>query len=366
MDKLILRVVEDPDSASRWPEVRTPEFQRAFALYCLRVIESSPVEAQEIARTAIRIAPSPCEAVRGWGLFAASFRVLGRLDAARAAIDHGFLLAGNCPACLADLDRRSAYIKRDLKLFPDAFEHATSAIHRYRQMLGQTDHDLHGAGLAKAYLCRGQISYEAGLAGLSNSTSLFSAAVADISNSLSMISRTASNQLYGKVVANLAWALSATGKREDLLLANEHVKDARQQFKGVRKGSPERARLDWLTAMIRHELGKMKLHRVLYYLNRAQQDFLEKSLVQEAVAVTSDIARLAFPDQNEIRRLFTEVEQRAATMSPELRERLRMVIEATKIRHWNGAELVRAAIEALRKSCGPKTIPCLMAWPAVD
>lgn len=366
MDELIRRVAEDPESEWRRPEVRTPEFHRAFSLYCLDVIASAPAEAEAKARTAIRIAQAPCEAVRGWGLYAASLRAQGKLDAALAAIEHALLLAGNCLPCLADLDRREAYVKRDMKLFPEALDLANSSIHRNTLLSGKPDHDIHGAGLAKAYLCRGQIHYEAGKAGLPDAPVLLATAVADISHSLSMISRADSPQLYGPVVFNLAYALSATGKTEDLVLANEHIKVARQQFKGVREGSPERAKLDWVTAMVRYELREMKLHRVLEYLYRAQQDFLDKGMVQEVVAVTSDIGRLTFPDQNRIRTLFEEVEQRAEKLSPELRQRLRDVIRATKLEGWNAAELVRSAIEALRRACGPRTMPCLIAWPAIE
>lgn len=100
--------------------------------------------------------------------------------------------------------------------------------------------------------------------------------------------------------------------------------------------SQERAKIDWLTAMIRYELQTMKLHRVF-----------------------------EFPDQNRIRGLVSDAINRIPHISSELCQRLRDVIAATNIEDWNAPRpvILRSSIEALRQSCGPKMLACLISWP---
>lgn len=363
MDDLIRQLAEKPETVCLWPEVRNPRFHNHYLQHCRRVIDSNPVEGQVVARLAIRIAPGVCDAVQAWGVYAAALRVQGKLGAAEAALRQALFIAGGCSACLADLDRREAYIKRDLKLYPTALGLANSSIERYRLLPGQATHDLDGNGLASAFLCRGQIHWEAGGADSSNRLSLFSLAAADFGKVVSMVSREDSPMLFGKAIFNLAAALFSTGREKDLHLANEHLRIARRHFKGVRKGSPERAKLDWLTAMLRYELRSMKLHRVCECLKRAQQDFIDSGMPQEAVAVTADLARLSFPDQNKIRAYILNIEDGVSRISSELRQRLRDVVAATYIENWNAPKVLRASIEALREACGPKVLACLVSWP---
>lgn len=159
--ELVRELDENLEVACQWPEVRNPRFHKAYLQLCLRAISSNPVKGQVVASTAIRIAPGVCEAVQSWGVYAAAFRMRGRLGSSEAALRQAFLIANGCLACLADLERREAFIKRDLKLYPTALGLANSSIERYKLLAGHVTHDLDGNGLAKAFLCRGQIYWEA-------------------------------------------------------------------------------------------------------------------------------------------------------------------------------------------------------------
>lgn len=200
----------------------------------------------------------------------------------------------------------------------------------------------------------------------SNRLSLLSLAAADIGKVVSMVSRKDSPILLGKAIFNLAAALFSTARREDLRLANAHLSDARRQFKGVREGSPERAKLDWLTAMIRYELGSIKAHRVWEYLSRAREDFLKADMPNEAVAVTSDLARISFPNRDKIRDLMSSIESRISRTSLGFQQKIRDVIAAANIKDWDAPKVLRSTIVELRDVCGPKVLPCLISWPPMD
>jgi hypothetical protein len=87
---------------------------------------------------------------------------------------------------------------------------------------------------------------------------------------------------------------------------------------------------------------------------------------QETVAVTTDLCRIVFPDQNRIRDLVTGVENNLTRLSLELRQKIRSVVDATNLEDWNAPRdrILRESLEALRKACGPKMLSCLIAWPA--
>jgi hypothetical protein len=87
---------------------------------------------------------------------------------------------------------------------------------------------------------------------------------------------------------------------------------------------------------------------------------------QETVAVSADLCRLVFPDQNRIRALLTGVESKVTRLSLDLRKKLQAVIDATNIEDWNAPRdrILRDSLEALREACGSRMLACLIAWPA--
>lgn len=346
------------------PGKEDPELLEDLLRLCADRVESNPTKGLALCRATVQLAPllgHGCQVVQAYGIMSDAERSLGFLREAHQSIGYAFSITDGCIACFSTLHRKKALVRRDERNFGEAISEFNTALGFQAQ--ASIDHDLHGHGVAKILLGRGSTFYEAGLADPVNRTLLLSSAVADISRSLSLISPTESSKLYRIGVFNLAWALSASGRKDDLVLADRNVREARRLFKGVQARSAERAKLDWLTAMVRYELRSMKLYRVCEYLKRAQQDFIELGMPQEAVAVTADLARLSFPDQNQIREYISNMEDRLSHISSELRQRLREVVAATFIEDWNAPMVLRASIEALREACGPKVLACLVSWP---
>lgn len=350
------------------PNQESPELLEALLRLCADRVESgSPSRGLALCRATVPLAPllgNRCQVVQAYGIMSDGERSLGFLPKAHQTVRFASSIADDCMSCSSALHWREGLILRDECRFDYAISKFDAALDlQYRATI---DHDLHGNSIAKILLGRGSTYYEAGLKDPMNRFSLISSAVGDISRALSLILPAKSNKLYRGAILNLSCALSATGRRSDLLMADRYVRDARQLFKGVQTCSQERTKLEWLTAMIRYELRSMKLHRVCECLTRAQEDFISMGMRLEAVAIAADLARLAFPDQNRIRDYIGTMESKIFHISLELRQRLRTVIAATKLKDWDAPKALRTAIVELREACGPKMLACLISWPPID
>ena len=92
--------------------------------------------------------------------------------------------------------------------------------------------------------------------------------------------------------------------------------------------------------------------------------------VQEATAITSDLARMSFPNRLRMQRVVTalgkEVRKSGKSIPDGLRDPLcnleRVVLEPIGVPV--GKE-VKDAIVELREACGPRMLDCLISWPAI-
>lgn len=369
IDPSVLDFLADPEREIKKPYARSAEFLLKYLRHCANRITSSPGEGRDLVLLALRvIAPQinvdTCTTVQIWSLFSAADRFMGRLDKADAILDLAFDLADECLNCQAHLLRKRALVRVDQKRYDEAIAAAGSSIEIYRNIETDDVHEILGDGHARAFLWRGNAYYEASESGYGDEEHLISCSATDYGRALALLSPQRSPKLYGVAIFNLGAALAATGKKEDLLTADQHVRKTRGLFRGIEKISQERAKLDWLTAMIRHELRTMRPARVRFYLSRSLNAFVVLGMPQETVAVAADLARIAFPDQNRIRTIVGELEDRLCRISDDLRQKIQDVQAATRLEGWDAAETVKAAIEALREACGPKTLPCLIAWPS--
>jgi hypothetical protein len=185
-----------------------------------------------------------------------------------------------------------------------------------------------------------------------------------------------SPRLYRLVLANLALCLFLTGKRSDLVLAETYICKARQLFKGVSRRSQERAKLDWITAMIRHRLNQGRPCRRRQMIRRAIDTFLELDMELEAVAAVSDLACMVW-HCDEYRECIREVlsalrgRLRNEALAPAVAEALRELGPPIEAAGFDAHLNLRAAIEKLRTACseadetGTRVLACLLTWPTL-
>jgi tetratricopeptide (TPR) repeat protein len=363
MDSRIQSLLNDPELVRTCTWFSDSGIWDKFLNKCLEIISTGSEAGKRHAKTVVQHAPKRCQRVQGWGLLAQIHRTLGDLDKAEAAIEQAFFIAEGCSECPPDLHRRRAYIKRNRHDWAGALADADTAIDQYRE-LGHAGHDLRGNGLASSLNVRGLIRFYKGDP---------ATAAADLREALVILHPAVSPTLYRIVLTNLALFLSATGSREDLLLADQHIRKARRLFKGVSLRSQERAKLDWITAMIRHQLEYRDASRLRDMMQDALDTFLDLGMQLEAIAVASDMARMIWHHGDSRPKTQAIVENllgrlRLADLAPEVAGALRKLEEELDAMGWDGHQDVRAAIEALREACGAadnkgdRVLTCLVTW----
>lgn len=355
ISELARLLLEDPRTVRDWTP--TPEEFKAVLQHCLAEVDSNPEQGEALAQAILRPAPDRCLTTQAWGLVAQGQRAQGKAPRALVTIHQVHQVLGDlCTKCDADLDRREAYILRDLRLFSRALSVANDAIAKYRGLEGP-GHDLHGNGLASTYVARATIYDESGHP---------EKAVEDASRALSLICPKTSPKLYRVAIFNLATYLYETGERSDLELADEYVSKARKLFKGVQKPSQERAKLGWLTCMIRYRLGKTRPARLLKILRRCQRDFITVNMPQETLAVAADSARIAYPNLAEMRDAIIGLQEDLNSFRMNIPKELRPTAARFKgivtSQTWIPQDDLQTIIKDLRNACGPKMLPCLVTW----
>ena len=369
IDPLVLRFLKNPEREIEESYAQSEDFLLSFLEFCTIRVSTAPKDGRRLVLLAQRviiprIQHHPCITVQVWALLAAAARYLGRLDEADTLFQLALDLADDCAKCQAHLLRKRSLVRADQRRFEDGIGDASSSIEIYRSVEYDRIHDTFGSGLARAHLWRGHVYFNASAYNIDNKSTLLSSAIDDVGQALALLAPLEDPALYGLAIFNLGSYLSATGKLENLLLADRHIRTARGRFKGIERISQQRASLDWLTPMVRYKLRKMRRARVKYYLRRSLDAFVVLGMPKETVAVAADLARITFPDQNRIRTILEGLEGRLCRLSDDLRQRIQDVQAATTLKGWDAAETVKAAIEALREACGPKTLPCLIAWPS--
>jgi len=378
---------QDPSKALSLPEqVRTPEVFDAFIRRCRALVDSNPREGLPHVDTAMRITTHPCQSVQCWGVRAHVHRELGEVDVALAELATGFLISGKCEPCQAFLLRHRSLAHELTGRSVEALADADQALAIYRGLQGRPDHDLHGNGLAHAHLTRGEIRHYFGRS--PRDAELLSGSIKDISTALSLIAPGTSPALYGIAVFNLGVALRTSGGLANLLTADEHIRTAREQYfkRFTHKPTREGAYLDWQTAMVRFELRRFpgdhrnaRPYRLRKMLRRALADLIDLGMLAEGSAVASDLARVSYPERNEVLKVIGDVLERVKArwsfFAPEVRKGFAPIYPAlvavrrAALQDVVGVSVeeveagIKSAVERLRRTCGEGILPCLLSWP---
>ena len=362
MNDRVQLMIDNPREAVKHSWSREPAFYDRFLARVLSIVDADPRAGKGPAKTALLHSPTACHQVQGFGLWAQVHRAIGELDTADAAIKDGFFYADGCPACIADLHRRRANLRKARRNFPLALEDANEAVRLYLK-LGQPGHDLQKNGLASSYSFRASIYFYMDRFGL---------AASDYREALGVLDPKVSPALYRIVLANLAAALQATGRRSDLLEAEKYLKKARRLFKGAALGGQEWAKLAWLTAQVRYQLKKGQPCILKGMMEDALDDFLALGLHLEAISVAADLMKMKLARRRwgrgearvVIREILTNLSQRLPGIPVEVCATLGQAGRAVDASGFDAKDALKTAIDDLREACSPApdAIACLVTW----
>lgn len=227
-----------------------------------------------------------CNLVQALGIRVAALRGLDRLAEARKLFERARELGEKCPACLADLDRRDAVIKRTLELYDEALATVDRAFARY-QRLGHHGHDLYGNGIADCLQTRAAIHAYHGRPDL---------ALADAEGALALIDPDRTLDFYGILLVRFGYYLLATGDHTRLLEARRCVDAAMGRLSDI--CSVQRAKTFWIQGLIEARLGHEDRAELLFM--EAHEDLKELRLPRELGVLTTDRAKLGLPDRKKV------------------------------------------------------------------
>ncbi len=324
-----------------------PEDVRQRLFEAKEAIDANPEHGIRLARKLTRLALGPCERVQVFGLIAFAHGMRRDFPSAEHAMSIAWATAHEtgCRPCFAVLHRATACNLLREERHDEALREVELAIEAYKE-IGGPGHDLYGAGLAQSLNNRGQI-----LALMGKEVR----ALSDFRDALSLL--TAKDPFLKHALFDYAVCLKQCGPAyyEEALQVLGQV---RGSFKGPRRRSVPRARLDWLEGGLWLEIGTDRRARALERLDRAHEDFSKMGMEFEATAVLADHALVLMPERTEIQLLIAA----AGTVRD---GGLRAALDALKTagdRVWRPLE---KAITELREACqAPGVLPQFVTFRA--
>lgn len=284
---------------------------------------------------------SDCLSSRSFNVLAASHQYLGQVKKAKATLEIAVAHGKKCLACSAACLRfRSRFL-----LMSEDYEGALVAVNQAldaSRELGDED----GAG--KALLYRNYLNFQ---------TNKLDLAIEDAENALKKIDPIKSPNFHSAALLNLAGTL-AYGTQADAIRSLEMMPEVEAAFEGLRYRTLQRAAIKWVKGLLAVRAGYTAKGEG--HLKSARTMLVQLELPEEVLAVTADLAVIAYPDRAAIRSLLRET-LRLDLEWGDSRTLIEQAWESTRTENafveGDPDGKIREALKSLRESMNRDTIP---------